>query len=49
MYDFSVDYNSTDKSHLWNINKYLTIKNNVKWSSALLKKCLSYYLVLAYL
>ena len=30
VYDFSVDYNSIDKSHIFNIHKYLMTKNNVK-------------------
>ena len=30
VYDFSVDYNSVDKSHILNIQKYLITKNNVK-------------------
>ena len=30
MYDFSVDYNSIDKSEILNINKYLMTKNNIK-------------------
>ena len=30
VYDFSVDYNSTDKSDILNIRKYLMIKNNIK-------------------
>ena len=29
-YDFSVDYNSVDKSNILNIHKYLMIKNNTK-------------------
>ena len=28
VYDFSVDYNSIDKSDILNINKYLITKNN---------------------
>ena len=30
MYDFSVDYNSIDKSDILNIHKYLMTKNNKK-------------------
>ena len=30
VYDFSVDYNSVDKSDILNIHKYLIKKNNVK-------------------
>ena len=30
MYDFSVDYNSIDKSDILNIHKYLMTKNDVK-------------------
>ena len=30
VYDFSVDYNSMDKSGLLNIQKYLMTKNNIK-------------------
>ena len=30
MYDFSVDYNSIDKSDILNIHKYLMTKNNTK-------------------
>ena len=30
VYDFSVDYNSIDKSDILNIHKYLMTKNNVK-------------------
>ena len=30
VYDFSVDYNSFDKSDILNIHKYLMVKNNVK-------------------
>ena len=29
VYDFSVDYNVTDKSDILNIHKYLMIKNNI--------------------
>ena len=28
-YDFSVDYNSIDKSDILNIHKYLMVKNNI--------------------
>ena len=30
VYDFSVDYNSIDKSGILNIHKYLKTKNNIK-------------------
>ena len=30
VYDFSVDYNSFDKSDILNVHKYLMVKNNVK-------------------
>ena len=30
VYDFSVDYNSIDKSNILNIQKYLMTKNNIK-------------------
>ena len=30
VYDFSVDYDTIDKSDILNIYKYLMIKNNVK-------------------
>ena len=30
VYDFSVDYNSVDKSDILNIHKYLMTKNNIK-------------------
>ena len=30
VYDFSVDYNSIDKSVILNIQKYLMTKNNIK-------------------
>ena len=30
VYDFSVDYNSIDKSDILNIQKYLMTKNNIK-------------------
>ena len=30
VYDFSVDYNSINKSEILNIRKYLMIKNNLK-------------------
>ena len=43
--DFSVDYNSIDKSYILNIHKYLMNKNNTK-CSALLNKCLLYYYIL---
>ena len=40
MYDFSVDFNSIDKFNILNIHKYLMIKTNTKYCSALLNKCL---------
>ena len=46
MYDFSVDYNSIDKSNILNMHKYLMPKNNIKQFSAVLQKCLMYYWVL---
>ena len=30
VYDFSVDYNSIDKSNILNIHKYLMVKNNIE-------------------
>ena len=30
VYDFSVDYNSIDKSDMLSIHKYLMTKNNIK-------------------
>ena len=30
VYDFSVSYNSIDKSDILNIHKYLVTKNNIK-------------------
>ena len=30
VYDFSVDYNSIDKSDILNIHRYLMTKNNIK-------------------
>ena len=45
-YDFSVDYNSIDKSDILNIQKYLMTRNNIKQCPALLNKCLLYYWVL---
>ena len=32
VYDFSVDWNSIDKSDILNIHKYLITKNNIKFS-----------------
>ena len=43
VYDFSIDYNSTDKSGILNIHKCLMTKNNIKLCSALLNKCLLHY------
>ena len=34
VYDFSVDYNSIDKSDILNIHKYLMTENNLKKCSA---------------
>ena len=42
-YDFSINFNSIDKSDILNIHKYLMSKNNTKKGSALLNKCLLYY------
>ena len=42
-YDFSVDYNSIDKSDILNVRKCLMVKNNLKWCLGLFKKCLSHY------
>ena len=39
VYDFSVDYNSIDKSGMLNFHKYLLSKNNIKYCST----CLLYY------
>ena len=41
--DFSVNYNSYDKSDMLNIYKYLMNKNNMKQCLALLNKSLLYY------
>ena len=41
VYDFSVDYNSIDKSDIINIHMYLMIKNDIKYCLA----CLLYYYV----
>ena len=30
VHDFLIDYNSTDKSDILNIHKYLVVKNNIK-------------------
>ena len=30
IYTFPVDYNAMDKPHIWNIHKYLMVKNNIK-------------------
>ena len=32
VYDFSVDYNSIDKSGILNIHKYLMTKNHIKYN-----------------
>ena len=42
VYEFSVDYNSFDKSDILNIHKYLMKKNNIRLCSALLNKRLMY-------
>ena len=42
VYNFSVDYNSIDKSDILNIQKYLMVKNNITCPS-LLSKCLLHY------
>ena len=42
VYDFSVDYNSIDKSDILKIHKYLMTNNNIKQCSV----CLLYYQVL---
>ena len=39
VFDFSVDYNSIDKSDMLNIHKSLMTKNNIKYCST----CLLYY------
>ena len=46
VYGFSVYYNSIDKSNILNTRKYLMSKDNIKYCSTLLSKCLLYYLVL---
>ena len=43
VYDFSVDFNSINKSEILNLHRYLMTKNNIKQCSVLLKKCLMYY------
>ena len=43
VYDFSVDYNSIDKSDILKIWKHLMTKNNIKYFSALSNKCLLRY------
>ena len=45
-YDFSVDYNSINKSNMLNNHEYFITKNNIKKHSVLLNKCLLYYWVL---
>ena len=30
LYDFSIDYNATDKSDILSIHKYLIVENNIK-------------------
>ena len=42
VYNFSVDYNSIDKSDILNIQKYLMVKNNIKCLT-LIGKCLLCY------
>ena len=46
MHDFSVGYNSIDKSAILNIQNYFLTKNKIKLCSAVLSKCLMYYWVL---
>ena len=46
VYDFSVDYNSINKSDILNIHKYSMIKNNIKKCSTSFNKCLFYCRVL---
>ena len=43
VYDFSVNYNSYDKSDIFKIYKYLMNTNNMKQCLALLNKRLLYY------
>ena len=43
VYDFSVNYNSYDKSDIFKIYKYLMNTNNIKQCLALLNKRLLYY------
>ena len=40
VYDFSVDYNSIDKSDIFNSHKYLMTKNNIKKMFSLIKQVL---------
>ena len=40
VYDFSFDYDTIDKLDVLNIHNHLTVKNNTKYSSELLSKCL---------
>ena len=35
IYDFSVDYDAIEKSHILNIHKYLMFTNNLKYCSGL--------------
>ena len=44
-FDFPIDFNTTGKSDILNIHKYLIIKNKRKWYSGLLNKYLLYYWV----
>ena len=46
MFNFSVNYDAIDISDILNIYKCLMLKNNIKWFSALLNKCLLLYWVL---
>ena len=43
VYDFSVDYDSFDKSDFLNINKYLVVKNSISKCLGLSSKCLLGY------
>ena len=47
MYDFSVDYDAINKSHILNIHWNLMVTNNIKQSSGLWNKLLLDYYVLS--
>ena len=47
MYDFSVDYDGINKSHIINIHRNLMLTNNIKQSSGLSNKLLLDYYVLS--